>query len=386
MSDTLYLAWRYLAFHRWKSVLLILSVALIIVVPLAMERLLSASEERITARAEATPLVVGAKGSALDLMMSTLYFTEDAPEAISIASADKIWDSGLAAAIPLYVGFKAEGAPIVGTTLDYFDFRRLEIAKGRGLAVLGEAVLGASVAERLGLGPGDSLISSPENLFDIAGAYPLKMSIVGVLKPTGDPDDRAVFVDLKTTWVIEGIGHGHDDVVKGGAEANVEAAASLVQYAEITPGNIDSFHFHGDPSDYPITAVIAAPEDARSGTILQGRYLAPESLEQIAKPSVVVSGLVETVFSVKRLIDAVLAVFAVAAAIALALVVYLSLQLRAPEIATISKLGCRRGMIARLMAAEIGIVLAIAALLAGVALAAAAPFADDAALALLSSI
>ena len=386
MSDALYLAWRYLAFHRWKSVLLILSVALILIVPLAMERLLAASEQRITARAEATPLVVGARGSALDLMMNTLYFTDDAPETVSIASADKIWDSGLAAAIPLYVRFQAEGAPIVGTTLDYFEFRGLETAQGRGLAVLGEAVLGAGVAERLGLGPGDDLISSPENLFDIAGVYPLKMSIVGVLKPTGGPDDRAVFVDLKTAWVIEGIGHGHEDVVKEGASGGVQAAAGLTQYAEITPDNIDSFHFHGDPSAYPITAVIAAPDNARNGTILQGRYLEPDSLEQIAKPSVVVSRLVETVFSVKRLIDAVLTVFAVAAMIAIALVIYLSLQLRAPEIATISKLGCRRGMIARLMAAEIGIVLAVAALLAGVVLAAVIPFADDAALALLSSI
>lgn len=386
MSDAFYLAWRYLAYHRWKSLLLVLSVALIVAVPLAMERLLAASEERLAARAEATPLVVGAKGSALDLMMSTLYFTDDAPEPISIAGSDAIWDSGLSSAIPLYVRFKAEGAPIVGATLDYFDFRGLEIAEGRGLAVLGEAVLGARVAERLGLRPGDALISSPENLFDIAGVYPLKMSVVGVLRPTGGPDDRAVFVDLKTAWVIEGVGHGHEDVIEEGAVANVEAAASLVRYAEITPENIDSFHFHGDPSAYPITAVIAVPNDARSGAILQGRYLDPESAEQIARPSVVMAGLVETVFSVKRLIDVVLAVFAVAAAIAIALVVYLSLQLRASEIATISKLGCRRGMIARLMAAEIGIVLALAIALAGVALAAAAPFADEATRALLSSI
>ena len=61
----------------------------------------------------------------------------------------------------------------------------------------------------LGLGPGDSLVSSPENFFDLAGVYPLKMEIVGVLETSDSPDDLAVFTDLKTNWIIMGLGHGH---------------------------------------------------------------------------------------------------------------------------------------------------------------------------------
>jgi putative ABC transport system permease protein len=68
----------------------------------------------------------------------------------------------------------------VGTTLDYFDFRGLKVVEGRNLAVLGDCVLGARVAENLRLKPGDSLLSSPETLFDLAGVYPLKMKVVGV--------------------------------------------------------------------------------------------------------------------------------------------------------------------------------------------------------------
>ena len=37
--------------------------------------------------------------------------------------------------------------------------------------------------------------------------------MVGILAPTSTPDDEAVFVDIKTAWVISGIGHGHEDVV-----------------------------------------------------------------------------------------------------------------------------------------------------------------------------
>ena len=57
-------------------------------------------------------------------------------------------------------------------------------------------VLTDRMAEALGLGPGDSLLSSPETLFDLAGVYPLKMKVVGVLARSYTPDDRAVLVDL----------------------------------------------------------------------------------------------------------------------------------------------------------------------------------------------
>ena len=43
------------------------------------------------------------------------------------------------------------------------------------------AVIGAEVADRLGIAAGDSLLSSPETVFDLAGVYPLKMRIVGVM-------------------------------------------------------------------------------------------------------------------------------------------------------------------------------------------------------------
>ena len=69
---------------------------------------------------------------------------------------------GLARAIPLHVGLAAGGQPIVGTELAYFEWRGLELAAGRSMASLGECVLGAEAAKRLGAGPGDAVVSSPE--------------------------------------------------------------------------------------------------------------------------------------------------------------------------------------------------------------------------------
>ena len=227
--------------------------------------------------------------------------------------------------------------------------------EGRGLAVLGEAVVGAKVARDMDLAVGDTLVSAPQNLFDLDGVYPLEMPVVGILAPTNTPDDEAVFVDIKTTWVISGIGHGHEDVVTAAdlaAGADVSAAASIVQYQRITPENIDSFHFHGDADDYPVSAVIVVPTDARSATILQGRYLDPDGTSQLLRPAVVVQGLVDRIFRIRTVLDVVTGIIALAALAALGLAVFLSFRLRAREVETAVKLGARRGMVFQLLAAE----------------------------------
>ena len=162
---SLYVAWQYLRFHKVKTAVLVAALTLTTFLPLAVHIVVRASEIQMLDRSRTTPLILGQKGSALDLVMSTLYFASRPPEAISMRESDEIDETGFAFAIPIYNRYAAKGYPIVGTTLDYMDFRRLEIESGRMLAVLGECVLGATVARQLGLGPGDSLISTPGKPF-----------------------------------------------------------------------------------------------------------------------------------------------------------------------------------------------------------------------------
>jgi len=360
MLDSLYIAWKYISYNKTKTAVLVACVTLIAFLPMALQLLLDESERQLMSRAVSTPLVIGAKGSALDLAMNTLYFGDEVPELITMQASDRVAATDLALPIPLYVRFNVRGNPIVGTTLDYFEFRGMEVEIGRQMAVLGECVFGHKIAAKLGLKPGDHLVSSPENLFDLAGIYPLKMKIVGILKRSHSSDDLAVFVDLKTAWVIQGLGHGHQDVTKATDTSlilkrtadNVAASAKLFHYQEITEKNIESFHFHGDLSNYPITAVIAVPADSKSGTILRGRYLTKDEAHQIVKPAEVIDGLLQNIFRIKNVLDAVIAVVALATLLAIVLVFALSLRLRQREIETIFRIGCRRMMIARLIAAE----------------------------------
>ncbi len=258
--------------------------------------------------------------------------------------------------------------------MDYFEFRGLSLAQGRMMATLGEAVIGARVARSLRLGAGDTVVSSPETVFDLAGVYPLKMKIAGVLAPNFSPDDEAIFVDIKTAWVMEGLGHGHQELASPEASSavlsregnRIVANASVIQYNEITAENIDSFHFHGDNADFPLSAVVPVPVDKKSGVLLMGRYQGGSEASQIIEPLSVIDELLGTVVSIQQFVVAAVIIVSLATVATAALVFMLSLRLRRREIDTMFKIGASRSRVTGTLASEVIVVLALAILLAAV--------------------
>jgi len=111
MFDSLYIAWKYIQYNKIKTTVLVACITLITFLPFSLQLLLDESERQLMSRAAETPLVVGTKGSALDLVMNTLYFGDDVPELMTMAESDRIADSDLALPIPMYVRFKARGNP-----------------------------------------------------------------------------------------------------------------------------------------------------------------------------------------------------------------------------------------------------------------------------------
>jgi putative ABC transport system permease protein len=372
MKEVLYLAWRYLSYHRVKTVILTTSITLILFLPVGLRVLANQGRSELIARARVTPLLLGGKGSPLELTLNSLYFESDVPDAMRYGEIARVDSSGLARPIPLYTRFRCRGFPVVGTTLDYFECRGLRLSKGRTLALLGECVLGAEAARKLGVSIGDPVVSSTENVFDLAGVYPLKMSVVGILRRSYTPDDRAIFTDLKTTWVIAGIGHGHQDLSQPGAgsqilkkEGNtVIANSSVKQYNEVTRENLASFHFHGKPEDFPVTAAIIFPKDEKASTLLRGRYLSPQERVQLVSPVEVMNGLLATIFTLQSYLIAAVLVIGLATLATAILVFMLSLRLRRREIATMMKIGGSRGRVFAVLVSEIAMVLAVSVLLA----------------------
>jgi putative ABC transport system permease protein len=363
-SAALQLAARYVVRHRVQSLLLSMALGAALALPIAVRVFAKTVEREMRQRASATPQVLGSRGSALDLMLSALYFRRQPVEPIQVRQVDEVRDTGLADVIPLHVRYHAQEAPIVGTELEYFSFRKLRNAQGHLFTRLGDCVVGAHVATARNIKPGDSLFSSPEQVFDIAGTYPLKMRVTGVLAESYSPDDDAVFVDTKTAWLIEGRAHGHDDLAKPAAtgevlkreEGNVVGNAAVRMFNEVTDTNINGFHFHGDTADYPLTAAIVLPHNAKSEAILTGRFQDTKTSTQLIRPRDELNTVLSTLFRIEGAVIAGLALIACAAAAISFIVFTLSFKMRAREFATLADIGVSPRTLATIKASEVALI------------------------------
>jgi putative ABC transport system permease protein len=357
MNHILYLAWRYLLHHPTKTLLLSIAVAVTLFLPAGLLVLANQSEAEFTARANATPLLLGARGSPLELTLGSLYFRNVNLPVVPYGELNQLEEAKLGLPIPLMLKYRSGDDPIVGTSLDYLRFRKLRIVEGNHFTRLGDCVVGAKVAKQRGLKTGDKALSRPVEAFDVAGVHPLNMRITGLLAPTGTADDEAIFCDVRTTWVIAGLGHGH--------KKNREPLPGQAgEYNEVTDDNLDSFHFHGDENSFPLSAIIVVPNDEKAATRLLGRYHTPTSTMQMIEPGTVMAELLANVVRIKKLALAALALVGLCAFLLVGLVLVLSYRQRSTERNFLMQLGASRRRVAFLILAEAGFVLVAGAALA----------------------
>lgn len=368
-----HLAARYLARHRVQTFLLASTLALVLALPVAVRLLVRAAEKEMRSRADDTPLILGTRGSAVDLMLASLYFRRQSVEPLTLGQVGEMRATGMADAIPLMIRFHAQSASIVGTELEYFPYRRLRLAQGRMFTRLGDCVVGAAIARERKLKVGDHVFSSPESTFDIAGVYPLKMRVTGILAGAGTVDDQAIFVDLRTTWLIDGRAHGHDDLTPATGpdlvlmkeEGNVVGNAAVKMYNEVTDKNADGFHFHGDQAAFPVTAAIVLPHEAKGEALLAGRYLKRPDGVRLIRPAQELDTLLGTLFRLESLAVAGLALTGGCALAVGAIVFALSFRMRQREFQTLADIGISARSLRAVRVFEVFLVGAAGLLLAG---------------------
>ena len=71
MKDSFFMAWRYILFNKGKTFILIACLTVVITLPMTLQLIVTQSEKQLTLRAQETPLVIGSKGSSLDLVVNT---------------------------------------------------------------------------------------------------------------------------------------------------------------------------------------------------------------------------------------------------------------------------------------------------------------------------
>ena len=157
-------------------------------------------------------LVVGAKGSPMQLILSSVFHLDIPTGNIPLEAAEKLGRHPMVKeAIPLALGDNFQGYRIVGSTEAYPEHYNARLEPGgRYWKKEMEAVLGSEVAARSGLKPGDTFAGSHGLTLggEVHAQFPY--TVVGVLEPTDSVLDRLVLTGVASVWYIHEH-HHHDD-------------------------------------------------------------------------------------------------------------------------------------------------------------------------------
>ena len=196
--------------------LLALGIATVIVVLLFQREL----QDRLGRDARGIDLVVGAKGSGLQLVLSAVFHADVPTGNVRLPELRDIARHPMVAGVmPLSLGDAYRGFRIVGTTLDYVDHYGGRLAQGRRWERSMEAVAGSRAARDTGLRAGTSFVGAHGLGGDSGfrhGEHPYR--VVGVLEETGTVLDRLILVDTASVWEV----HAVHDTAGTAAAAGVQ--------------------------------------------------------------------------------------------------------------------------------------------------------------------
>jgi len=168
-------------------------------------------KKEITGTAQGIDLVVGAKGSPLQIILASVFHIDYPTGNISLADANKLSKNRLvASAIPISLGDSYQGYRIVGTSQAYADLYNASIENGEWFGSAMTAVVGNNVATFQNLNIGDEFAS--EHGLDAGGSVhgdnPFKVS--GILKKSGTVLDNLILVSIHSVWDVHR-SHGEED-------------------------------------------------------------------------------------------------------------------------------------------------------------------------------
>ena len=187
-------------------------------------------------------MVVGAKGSPLQLILSSVYHIDSPTGNISLSEAEKISNNKMVgSSIKLLYGDNHRGYRIVGTEKKLIDLYKGELIQGKQWDKPYEVVVGSKVYEKLKIKLGDSLISS-HGLRETGQAHSDRaFVVVGLLKPSSSVMDQLILTSPESVWNIHG-SHDHDEEHENDEEHehdDREITAMLIKFK--SPMNIIQF-------------------------------------------------------------------------------------------------------------------------------------------------
>ena len=221
----LFIAWRNLGAKKLQTalslVLLAFGVGMVSLLMLSEKQLSEAFDRNI----KDIDMVLGAKGSPLQLILANVYHVDAPTGNISLEAAQQIARHPyIESAIPLAYGDNYEMFRIVGTTAAYVEHYGATVAHGRLWEAPFEVTLGARVAEATGLAIGDTFFSA-HGLQDGTDVHKDKtFRVVGILNESRSVIDQLILCNIESIWGVHASAEEDESV-----EASREITSMLLK-------------------------------------------------------------------------------------------------------------------------------------------------------------
>jgi len=195
------LSWKYLTFKPLSTGLNILLLALGLAIITVLLLMQDQFEKKMNKDAAGIDLVVGAKGSPLQLILSSVYHVDFPTGNIPMEEAQKLSRNRLVKnVIPMALGDNYEGFRIVGTNGQYPELYQATVQEGGIFTLPFEVILGSEVAKKTGYQVGDTFVGSHGISEGSHDHEENKFKVSGIMAPTGGVLDQLIVTSIESVW------------------------------------------------------------------------------------------------------------------------------------------------------------------------------------------
>ncbi len=324
------LVWSYLKSKPLNTVLNIVLLALGITVITVLLLFNKQLEEKITSNAKGIDLVVGAKGSPLQLILCNIFHIDFPTGNINLKEAELIAKNRLIKkAIPLALGDSYQAYRIIGTNKEYAELYQAELSQGDWWSKDMEVTLGANVADALKFSVGDKF-ESTHGLTQGGHAHEDQKFIVkGIFKSSNSVLDNLILTNVESIW------HVHEEHGEGEAPDSIRQ-----QDTTFIPSKLIPTHPAGD-STKEITSLLIHYRSPMAAIQLP-RFINGKSSMQAASPAFETARLFSILGVGVNILMSFAYVLIFISALSIFIALYNSLKERRYDLAVMRSMGASR--------------------------------------------
>jgi putative ABC transport system permease protein len=222
-------------------------------------------EENFDKNLAGVDLVLGAKGSPLQMILCAMYHVDNPTGNIPIEKSRAFLNPKhplIQQAVPLSLGDSYRGYRIVGTTYDILQLYNASIAEGKLWANPMEVTIGAAVADAQHLHVGDKFKSS-HGLVEGIEEHEHDFTVVGILKPTGSVIDQLILTPSESIWASHAHEVGSSAVGSGQSPDTTQTDTASTATDEGTHDHAEHEHTKVAPTTYDSLTIRQLAEQQR---------------------------------------------------------------------------------------------------------------------------